>query len=99
MYTETNQRPWEEHILRGAKVYTFDCELPARAKPSAILAAAKSAGVPSGSSRSGAFEIHTDEGIYARSDGRTYGRLSDANYTFATWDAGNELPGIMAPPG
>lgn len=55
-----------------------------------IVRAALAAGAPIGSSRSGIFEVQTDDGIYAREDG---GKLNVdterkvAKIKFQTWDS------------
>jgi len=77
-FTETNRRPWAEHVARGARCLTVDSDATSL---SGLLALA-----PKGSARSGVFEIQTDEGIWSRVDGRQFGRLNKLNATFKTWE-------------
>ncbi len=83
-YAETSRRPWAAQVARGARCHSV--ELPPGLAPEAAIAAARKLGVPYGSSRSGAFEIQTDAGIWSRSDGRGHGRLTDAGSVFKSWD-------------
>lgn len=54
-----------------------------------ILEAAYRAGAPKGSSRSGIFEVQTDDGIWMRDDGAKFNLATNtgrAAVRFRTWD-------------
>jgi hypothetical protein len=82
-FKETNTRTWNDQVSRGAE--SLRLELPAETDLTEALEAARAAGMPKGSARSACFEIQTDAGIW--SHGRRFGRLTQGNATFITWDA------------
>ena len=81
--TETNRRPWAEHVQRPSHAYAFDVEGDTVEE---LLAAAQAQGMPKGSSRSGCFEIQCEAGIWQRRDGRQWGKLTSANAVLKTWE-------------
>lgn len=82
--TETNRRSWEDQVKRPANIFTFEIE--GEHDVDELIALAISMGMPKGSSRSACFEIQSDEGIFSRIDGRSYGRLTNRNSEFNSWD-------------
>ena len=84
IFTETNLRPWAEQVAMGASCFTL--ALPVGTPIGEALAAARAAGMPQGTSRSGCFEVQTDSGIHQRVDGRGWGRITESNSEFLTWD-------------
>jgi hypothetical protein len=86
--SESNRRSWEEQSQRPAFYVTL--ELSANLGFDALLQAALASGMPRGSSRSGCFEVQTDNGIWCHQDpavrARGYGRLSQATAIFKTWE-------------
>lgn len=88
MHTETNARPWDVHVAQSAG-RELRVEVPDDATVDEILAVAHAAGMPKGSSRSGVFQIQTDNGIFQHADARRrergYGRITTATSIFQTW--------------
>lgn len=87
-FPETNRRPWLQQVKRGADY--IEVEVTTDATLADILTAARAAGLPRGSSRSGCFEVQTDAGIFTHHNPamaeRGYGRLDPARAIFNTWE-------------
>lgn len=60
-------------------------ELPAGTPLDAALSAARSAGLPKGSPRTGCFEVQCDEGLWRCDDGKRLDRPT-AQPHFTTWE-------------
>lgn len=78
---ETNHRPWAEQVKRPASVVTV--VLPHATTIEDAILAARAAGMPKGSSRSGCFEIQNDMGIWSS---KTGGRINPKTASFKTWE-------------
>lgn len=87
-FTETNRRPWLDHVARGAAVYAV--EVAPDATLAEILDAARAAGVPQGTQRAGVFEVQTDAGIWQHARllfrERGFGRITPETAVFTPWD-------------
>lgn len=87
-HRETGRRPWAEQVLRPASVTKVTVSETATLVD--ILAAAKAAGMSTGSQRSGCFEVQTDLGIWSHHNPifreRGYGRLDPNKAIFQTWE-------------